>query len=65
MRGRCVDTYVQLLIIARPLLARGLELLAHLADFLVRLSEFGGRHLDVSVSVSLMIWRVEANGAHS
>jgi len=40
-------TYVQLLVIARALLASRLELLAHLADLVVRLGEFGGRHLCV------------------
>jgi hypothetical protein len=39
-------TYVQLLVVAGSSFASGLELLAHLADLLVRLRVFGGRHLE-------------------
>lgn len=42
-------THLQLLVITRALLARGLELLAHLANLLVRLGEFCGRHFGGSV----------------
>jgi hypothetical protein len=42
-----VDTYVQLLVVAGALLAGGLELLAHFADGVVGLGEFGGRHGDL------------------
>lgn len=44
--------YLQLLIIAGPRLALGLEPLAHLADLLVRLGELCGRHFGYAVNVS-------------
>lgn len=43
-------TYIELLVVARALLASSLELLAHLADLLVDLGVLCGRHFDVSVA---------------
>ena len=54
------ETYVQLLIIAGTLLARSLELLAHLADLLVRLGEFGGRHFDCLFVLALYLLQTDA-----
>lgn len=46
------ESYLQLLIVAGARLAGGLELLAHLADLVVRLGELCGRHF---VGLSLLI----------
>jgi hypothetical protein len=46
-RRRRREAYLQLLIVARALLSSRLELLAHLADGLVRLGEFCRRHCDL------------------
>jgi hypothetical protein len=53
---KSIETYVQLLVVARALLAGGLEVLAHIADRLVRLGEFCRWHLVLllcSVSASM------------
>jgi hypothetical protein len=53
--ARVGRTYVQLLIIARPLLASSLELLAHGADLLVGPVVFGACHFGTAHLVSLLL----------
>jgi hypothetical protein len=55
--GACLFevAYVELLVVARSLLAGSLELLAHGADLLVNVGELGGRHFGISAAANQQV----------
>ena len=55
--GACLSdvAYVELLVVARSLLASSLELLAHSADLLVNVGVLCGRHFGISVAANQQV----------